>query len=75
MTPDAYVFINTLIGDEKKVFNKVKKLESVEEVYLLYGLYDVLAKVHGKTREDLKGQISNLRNIKGLRSTLTYESL
>ena len=73
MALQAYVFMNALMGDEKKVFNKVKSLESVKEAYMLYGQYDMVAKVYVKSSDDFKKEISNIRKIKGMRDTLTVQ--
>jgi len=54
------------------VLEKIKKVEGVEESYISYGMYDVVAKIRADTMDDLKEVVSNrLRQIANVRSTLT----
>lgn len=54
------------------MLEKIKKVEGVEESYISYGMYDVVAKIRADTMDDLKEVVSNrLRQIANVRSTLT----
>ena len=47
-------------------------MEGVEEAYISYGMYDIMAKVRADTMEGLKQVITNhLRQISNIRSTLS----
>ena len=70
--PSAFVLINTEIGFEKSVLAEIKKLESVKEAYVTYGVYDIVAEVGADSMEKLKDAISqNIRRLDKVRSTLT----
>lgn len=70
--PSAYVLINTEIGFEDEVLRQLKKTTHVTEAYVVYGVYDVVAKVEADTMDKLKDTItSNIRRFDKVRSTLT----
>ena len=68
----AFVLINVSSAFEDSVLNEVLKLDNVEEAYVSYGVYDVVAKINASVMEDLKRTITQeIRTIKNVRSTLT----
>lgn len=70
--PSAIVLINTEIGGEEDVFNEISKIEGVREVYIVYGVYDIVVKVEAENMEKLKETIANkIRKLPKVRSTLT----
>jgi len=72
MKMQAFVLIGTEVGAEKEVLEELKRIESVKEAYIVYGIYDLLAKVSVKDTEELKNIVSNrIRQIERVRSTLT----
>jgi len=70
--PLAFVLINAEIGSEGEILKELKKLENVKEAYLVYGVYDIVAKVEADTMEKLKEFTSfKIRRLNKVRSTLT----
>ncbi|AFH42796.1 Lrp/AsnC ligand binding domain-containing protein [Fervidicoccus fontis] len=70
--PSAIVLINAEIGSEEEVFNDITKINEVTEAYVVYGVYDVIAKVEADTMDKLKEIIaSHIRKLPKVRSTLT----
>ena len=70
--PRAIVLINVSSAFEDSVLKEVLKLDSVEEAYVSYGVYDVVAKINASTMEGLKRTITQkIRTINNVRSTLT----
>ena len=70
--PMAYVLITTETGAVNNVLASLKKLDSVKETYMVYGVYDIIAKVKAETMEKLKEIVTwNLRSLDEVRSTLT----
>ncbi len=64
--------MNVESGLEDEVLKELRKIEGVEEAYVAYGVYDVVAKVRADTMENLKDVITRkLRRIDEVRSTLT----
>jgi DNA-binding Lrp family transcriptional regulator len=56
--PEAFVFINTEPASMPEVLKKVKVIEGVEEAGMVYGIFDIVAKVTAETMEQLKQIIS-----------------
>jgi DNA-binding Lrp family transcriptional regulator len=73
--PTAFVLINTELGSETDVLKDVKKVEGVEEVYAVYGTYDIVAKVKAETMDRLKEILTvRIRKVNNVRATLTLMS-
>lgn len=70
--PKAFVLINSEIGAESSLLGKLKSIEGVEEAYVVYGVYDLVAKIEAKTMNELKEIVSSkIRKLDKVRSTLT----
>ena len=70
--PTAFVMINTEIGSEKEVLDEIRKIDAVKESYMVYGVYDIVAKVSADTMDKLKEIVTwNVRRLDKIRSTLT----
>ena len=70
--PSAFVLFNTESGREEEIIIELKNIDEVKEVFRVYGLYDVIAKVESDTTDKVKEIIIwKLRNLKGVKSTLT----
>jgi len=70
--PMAYVLITTETGAVHNVLASLKKMDSVKETYMVYGVYDIIATVKADTMDKLKEIVTwNLRSLDQVRSTLT----
>ena len=70
--PTAFVFINTELASMPDVLKKIKAIEGVEEAEMVYGVYDIVAKVKTETMDKLKHLIANhIRALADVRSTQT----
>lgn len=70
--PLAFVLINTEIGSEDEVQEALTKIVTVKEAHVVYGVYDVVAKVEAESLEKLKEVVTwNIRRLNRVRSTLT----
>jgi len=70
--PMAFVLINAEIGSEEEVLKELKKVEGVQEAYVVYGVYDVVAKIKADTMDKLKDVVTwHVRRLNKVRSTLT----
>ena len=68
----AYVLIHTGSGLETDVMNDMKKIVEIKEAHMVYGVYDIIARIEADTMADLKDSISwKVRRLDGVRSTLT----
>lgn len=70
--PLAFVLINTEIGSMEDVLQVLNDLPNVKEAYMVYGVYDIIAKVEAETMTKLKEIVTwKIRRIDKVRSTLT----
>lgn len=54
------------------ILEEIRKLDEVEEAYLIYGAYDLLIKCIFKTPEALSSFVVNdLRKVDGIKDTVT----
>ncbi len=71
--PTAFILINTAAGAEAKVVEKLSKMEGVEEVHMVYGTYDIVAKIKiDSATEKLKEDVTwHIRRMNEVQSTMT----
>ena len=69
---NAFVLITAELGSETNVMKELKVIDEVKEAHMVYGVYDVIARIEADTMESLKDIISwKIRRISEIRSTLT----
>src|SRR2546426_4889967 len=70
--PMAFVLINAEIGSEDAVVKELKAVSNVKEAYMVYGVYDIVAKVAADSMDKLKEIITwKVRRLNKVKSTLT----
>lgn len=68
----AFVLINAEIGAESDVLKGLKDIPEVKESHMVYGVYDIIARIQTETMQELKDIISwKIRRLDKVRSTLT----
>ncbi|MCW4036476.1 MAG: Lrp/AsnC ligand binding domain-containing protein [Candidatus Bathyarchaeota archaeon] len=68
----AFVLINAEIGSEGDVLKDLNAIPEVKEAYMVYGVYDIIARIETDTMQALKDTISwKIRRLDKVRSTLT----
>jgi DNA-binding Lrp family transcriptional regulator len=68
----AFVLLNAETGLESEVMNGLKGIEEVKEAHLVYGIYDIIARMETDSMRELKDVIAwKLRRLEKVRSTLT----
>ena len=67
----VYVLLNTEPSQMESVLEEVKEIDGVEEAYMVYGLYDIFAKVKTEIPQQLKGIVQKIRRKNNVSSTLT----
>ncbi len=72
MRATAYVLINLAAGVAKEVYNKLNKMEPVQQVYAVSGPYDMIALVDGATFNDIgRFVLDKVQTIPGVQNTIT----
>ncbi len=70
--PTSYVLINAETGFEDEVLKELRKTPNVKEAYVVYGVYDIVAKVEAENMDRLKEIVTlSIRRLEKVRSTLT----
>jgi len=68
----AYVLISSETGVEQEVLKELRRIDGVKEMYVVYGVYDLVAKVERETMEELKQTIiRRIRSLDHVNGTLT----
>jgi len=67
----VYVLLNTEPSQMESVLKEVKEIDGVEEAYMVYGIYDICAKVKAEAPQELKGIVQKIRSKENVSSTLT----
>lgn len=70
--PEAIIMINVEVGKENEVFERLFDLEEIKEIYMVYGVHDIIAIVETKDLDDLRRLITEkIRRMEGIKDTLT----
>ncbi|MEE8503434.1 MAG: Lrp/AsnC ligand binding domain-containing protein [candidate division NC10 bacterium] len=68
----AIILVNADPGKDRAVAQGLKKIKGVEGVYLVSGLYDVVATVRGESSEEILGTVyDKIRRLAGVRGSHT----
>jgi DNA-binding Lrp family transcriptional regulator len=71
-TATAFILVNAEMGAEDEVYSALKKVAGVKESYILYGVYDIIAKIEAESMDELKKIVTlGVRRLDRVRSTLT----
>jgi len=52
------VLLNTEIGSEADVLRELRKMASIEEAFLVYGVYDIILRVKSSSMVELKQTVT-----------------
>ena len=66
----VYVLLNTEPSQMESVLEEIKEIDGVEEAYMVYGIYDICAKVKAEIPQELKGIVQKIRSQDNVSSTL-----
>lgn len=68
----AIVLIQTEIGAESRVMEELFSIPEVKEVYIVYGIYDIVAKIEAEKLDDVRKVVTErIRKLKEIRTTST----
>lgn len=52
--PTAFVLLNTEAGTEADVLREIKKIPSITEAFLVYGVYEIVLRVESNSLAELR---------------------
>lgn len=68
----AYILINSEIGKEQEVLDQLKAIPNLVEAHIVYGIYDIIAKVQAEDMTAIKQVVTDsLKSLTNIRSTMT----
>ena len=68
----AFVLLNSELGAEIEVLNGLRMIEEVKETHLIYGVYDIIARIEAESMEELRKVIGwKVRRLTKVHSTIT----
>lgn len=70
-TVEAYILVTAELGKEYELAESLLEKPYVKEVAILYGVYDLLIKVEAQGLPELDKVVSELREDKRIRQTIT----
>ncbi len=68
---DMYVLVVCDLGRVEAIASELRKINQVQEVYTLSGVYDIIVKMSGPSTKDLELVYSKIRHIDGIKTTST----
>lgn len=72
MAAKAIILIQTDIGAETRVMDELYKIPEITDVYIVYGIYDIVAIIEAESLEKIREIITNkIRRLPEIRTTST----
>ena len=72
----AFILLNAELGAETEVLNGLKMIDEVKETHLIYGVYDIIARIEAESMDELRKVIGwKIRRLAKVRSTITMVCL
>ena len=68
---DMYVLVVCDLGRTEEIASGLRKIDRVQEVHVLTGLYDIIVKLTGPSTNSLEYAYSKIRHIDGIKTTST----
>jgi len=68
----AFVLINSTLGAEDEVLKGLRDIKEVREAHMVFGVYDIIARIETDTMQELEDIISwKIRRLDKTRGTIT----
>ena len=71
----AFVLVNTVPDQMEWVLEKILTIDGVDDAYMLYGVYDIVAVTKANTIEEIKEIILRIRSVKHTLNTITLMAI
>ncbi|AGK61973.1 transcriptional regulator, AsnC family [Archaeoglobus sulfaticallidus PM70-1] len=63
--------VNVLPGKEKTVYNEIKEMKNVRDIYHVFGEFDFVVIIEAESLSILNNTVDNIRAIEGVTKTQT----
>ncbi len=69
--PSAFVLISSDFGSSEVVASELQKIEGIAKVWLVTGVYDIIAKINVQIKEDLDRINTRIKSLDEVQTTMT----
>jgi DNA-binding Lrp family transcriptional regulator len=67
----GFILLNCDLGAEEYIVDELKQMSNVNNAYLTFGAYDVIAEVHTEDQDEFEKAVSTIRKLSRVVSTMT----
>ena len=67
----GFILLNCDLGAEEYIVDELKQMSNVNNAYLTFGAYDVIAEVHTDNQDEFEKAVSTIRKLSRVVSTMT----
>jgi uncharacterized protein with GYD domain len=67
----GFILLNCDLGAEEYIVDELKQMSKVDNAYLTFGAYDVIAEVHTENQDEFEKAVSSIRKLSRVVSTMT----
>ena len=67
----GFILLNCDLGAEEYIVDELKQMSNINNAYLTFGAYDVVAEVHTKDQDEFEKAVSAIRKLTRVVSTMT----
>jgi len=67
----GFILLNCDLGAEEYIVDELKQMPNINNAYLTFGAYDVVAEVHTENQDEFEKAVSSIRKLSRVVSTMT----
>ncbi len=67
----AYIILVVAVGRERAILEELKRMEEVKDAKIVYGEYDIIARVETASMGELKSVVKRIRELEGVMRSIT----
>ena len=67
----GFILLNCDLGAEEYIVDELKQMQKVQNAYLTFGAYDVIAEIQTDNQEEFEKAIATIRKLSRVASTMT----
>ena len=67
----GFILLNCDLGAEEYILDELKQMQDVNNAYLTFGAYDVVAEVQTQKQDEFEKVIASIRKLSRVVSTMT----
>ena len=67
----GFILLNCDLGAEEYIVDELKQMPNINNAYLTFGAYDVVAEVHTEDQDEFEKAVSSIRKLSRVVSTMT----